>query len=58
MNGDIGVIKSIETNEDNDTYVIVSYDDNDVLYDKQDQMRLIQLMQFQFINHKVVSIKL
>ena len=36
MNGDIGVIKSIETNEEKDTFVIVSYDDNDVLYDKQD----------------------
>ena len=36
MNGDIGVIKSIETNDDNDTFVIVSYDDNDVLYEKQD----------------------
>ncbi len=36
MNGDIGVIKSIETNEENDTFVIVSYDDNDVLYEKQD----------------------
>jgi exodeoxyribonuclease V alpha subunit len=36
MNGDIGVIKSIETNEDNETFVIVSYDDNDVLYEKQD----------------------
>jgi exodeoxyribonuclease V alpha subunit len=36
MNGDIGVIKSIEINEDNETFVIVSYDDNDVLYEKQD----------------------
>ena len=36
MNGDIGVIKSIETNEEKDTFVIVSYEDNDVLYDKQD----------------------
>ncbi len=36
MNGDIGVIKSIDTNEENDTFVIVSYDDNDVLYEKQD----------------------
>ena len=36
MNGDIGVIKSITTNEEKETYVIVSFDDNDVLYEKQD----------------------
>ncbi len=36
MNGDIGVIKSITTNEEKETHVIVSFDDNDVLYEKQD----------------------
>lgn len=36
MNGDIGVIKSITTNEEKETFVIVSFDDNDVLYEKQD----------------------
>lgn len=36
MNGDIGVIKSITTNEEKETFVIVTFDDNDVLYEKQD----------------------
>ena len=34
MNGDIGIIKKIDTDQDGEKYVIVSFDDNDVLYTK------------------------
>jgi exodeoxyribonuclease V alpha subunit len=36
MNGDIGVIKDIKKNANDEDYMIVSYDDNDVMYDKTD----------------------
>jgi exodeoxyribonuclease V alpha subunit len=36
MNGDIGVIKAIKLNAQDDPYMIVSYDDNDVMYEKVD----------------------
>jgi exodeoxyribonuclease V alpha subunit len=36
MNGDIGVIKDIKKNANDEDYMIVSYDDNDVMYDKAD----------------------
>lgn len=36
MNGDIGVIKDIKVNASDETYMIVSYDDNDVMYEKAD----------------------
>lgn len=36
MNGDIGIIKDIKTNASDEPYMIVSYDDNDVMYEKAD----------------------
>lgn len=36
MNGDIGVIKAIKVNAQDEPYMIVSYDDNDVMYEKVD----------------------
>lgn len=36
MNGDIGVIKDIKINASDEPYMIVSYDDNDVMYEKAD----------------------
>ena len=36
MNGDIGVIKDIKYNAQDDPYLVVSYDDNDVMYEKVD----------------------
>lgn len=36
MNGDIGVVKAIKYNSQNDQYIIVSFDDNDVMYEKID----------------------
>lgn len=36
MNGDIGVIKDIKQNASDESYMIVSYDDNDVMYEKAD----------------------
>lgn len=36
MNGDIGVIKAIKVNAQEEPYMIVSYDDNDVMYEKVD----------------------
>jgi exodeoxyribonuclease V alpha subunit len=61
MNGDIGVIKSITTNEDKDTFIIVSFDDNDVLYEKQDLDELslayaISIHKSQGSEYKIVMI--
>jgi exodeoxyribonuclease V alpha subunit len=36
MNGDIGVIKAIKTNAQDELYMIVDYDDNEVMYEKGD----------------------
>lgn len=36
MNGDIGVIKAIKTNAQDEPYMIVDYDDNEVMYEKGD----------------------
>ena len=36
MNGDIGIIKDIRINHEQELYMIVSYDDNDVVYEKSD----------------------
>ncbi len=36
MNGDIGIVKAIKYNSQNDQYMIVSYDDNEVMYEKVD----------------------
>ncbi|MDY0075261.1 MAG: ATP-dependent RecD-like DNA helicase [Acholeplasmataceae bacterium] len=36
MNGDIGVIKDIRVNASDELYMIVSFDDNDVMYEKGD----------------------
>ena len=36
MNGDIGVVKKIAKNDKNQSYMIVSFDDNDVLYEQSD----------------------
>ncbi|OHE43656.1 MAG: hypothetical protein A3K26_06675, partial [Tenericutes bacterium RIFOXYA12_FULL_35_10] len=36
MNGDIGVIKDIKFNAQDEPYLVVSYDDNDVMYEKVD----------------------
>ena len=36
MNGDIGTIKSITTNQEKETHIIIAFDDHEVLYEKQD----------------------
>lgn len=36
MNGDIGIVKAIDYNLKNNQYMIVSFDDNDVMYEKAD----------------------
>ena len=36
MNGDIGVIKAIKTNAQDELYMVVDYDDNEVIYEKGD----------------------
>ncbi|PKK93531.1 MAG: ATP-dependent RecD-like DNA helicase [Tenericutes bacterium HGW-Tenericutes-6] len=36
MNGDIGVIKAIKTNHKDEPYIVVSFDDNEVMYEKSD----------------------
>ncbi len=36
MNGDIGVVKAIKTDKDNAPFLVVSFDDNDVMYEKGD----------------------
>ncbi len=36
MNGDIGLIKSIEINKDQELFMIVSFEENDVLYKRED----------------------
>ncbi len=36
MNGDIGIIKAIKTNAQDELYMIVDYDDNQVMYEKGD----------------------
>ncbi len=36
MNGDIGKVKSIKMNHQNEPYMVVSFDDNDVMYEKAD----------------------
>lgn len=34
MNGDIGVVKDIRVSSQNDPYMVVTFDDNEVIYDK------------------------
>jgi exodeoxyribonuclease V alpha subunit len=36
MNGDIGKVKAIKMNHQNEPYMVVSFDDNDVMYEKAD----------------------
>jgi len=36
MNGDIGIVKEIKRNNKDEQFIIVSFDDNDVMYEKQD----------------------
>ncbi|TNF09603.1 MAG: ATP-dependent RecD-like DNA helicase [Bacillota bacterium] len=36
MNGDIGIVKSIKMNAKDEKFMIVSYDDNEVMYEKSD----------------------
>lgn len=36
MNGDIGMIKAIKVNAQDETYMIVNYDDHEVMYEKAD----------------------
>ncbi len=35
MNGDIGIVKSIDYNSKNDQFMVVSFDDNDVMYENR-----------------------
>lgn len=36
MNGDIGQVKAIKTNANDEKYMVVTFDDNEVMYEKQD----------------------
>ncbi len=61
MNGDIGIIKKIDTDQDGEKYVIVSFDDNDVLYTKADLDELnlayaISIHKAQGSEYKIVMI--
>ncbi len=61
MNGDIGIVKSIKYNSSNDQYMIVSFDDNDVMYEKVDLDELnlayaISIHKSQGSEYKIVMI--
>ncbi|MBU1094470.1 MAG: ATP-dependent RecD-like DNA helicase [Firmicutes bacterium] len=61
MNGDIGVVKSIKYNSQNDQYMIVTFDDNDVMYEKADLDELnlayaISIHKSQGSEYKIVMI--
>ncbi|MBN2300339.1 MAG: ATP-dependent RecD-like DNA helicase [Acholeplasmataceae bacterium] len=61
MNGDIGIVKAIQYNQKNDQYMIVSFDDNEVMYEKQDLDELnlayaISIHKSQGSEYKIVMI--
>ena len=61
MNGDIGIVKSIKMNHQNEPYMIVSFDDNDVMYEKGDLEELnlaycVSIHKSQGSEYKIVMI--
>lgn len=61
MNGDIGVVKEIKVNTKNDQYMVVTFDDNDVMYEKADLDELnlayaISIHKSQGSEYKIVMI--
>ncbi len=61
MNGDIGIIKSIETNQDNEKFLVVTFDDNEVYYERADLDELnlayaISIHKSQGSEYKIVMI--
>ena len=61
MNGDIGIVKDIKTNSQDDQYMVVTFDDNDVMYDKGDLDELnlayaISIHKSQGSEYKIVMI--
>jgi len=61
MNGDIGVVKTIKMNHQNEPYMIVSFDDNDVMYEKGDLEELnlaycVSIHKSQGSEYKIVMI--
>jgi exodeoxyribonuclease V alpha subunit len=61
MNGDIGIIKSIEVNNDNEKFLVVTFDDNEVLYERADLDELnlayaISIHKSQGSEYKIVMI--
>jgi exodeoxyribonuclease V alpha subunit len=61
MNGDIGVVKEIKFNSQNEQYMVVTFDDNDVMYDKADLDELnlayaISIHKSQGSEYKIVMI--
>jgi exodeoxyribonuclease V alpha subunit len=61
MNGDIGFVKAIKYNQQNEMYMVVSFDDNEVMYDKGDLEELnlayaISIHKSQGSEYKIVMI--
>lgn len=61
MNGDIGIIKSIEVNQDNEKFLVVTFDDNEVFYERADLDELnlayaISIHKSQGSEYKIVMI--
>lgn len=61
MNGDIGIVKDIKTNSQDDQYMVVTFDENDVMYDKGDLDELnlaytISIHKSQGSEYKIVMI--
>ncbi|MBU1143030.1 MAG: ATP-dependent RecD-like DNA helicase [Firmicutes bacterium] len=61
MNGDIGIVKDIKTNSQDEQYMVVTFDDNDVMYDKGDLDELnlayaISIHKSQGSEYKIVMI--
>lgn len=61
MNGDIGIVKDIKRNQKDEQFMLVSFDDNDVMYEKQDLEELnlayaISIHKSQGSEYKIVII--
>ena len=61
MNGDIGIVKDIKSNSQDEQYMVVTFDDNDVMYDKSDLDELnlayaISIHKSQGSEYKIVMI--
>ena len=61
MNGDIGIVKDIKVNSQDEQYMVVTFDDNDVMYDKSDLDELnlayaISIHKSQGSEYKIVMI--